>query len=164
MAPHTSSKQKVRVGKYLKELVVVTDDGGAVVHKFLKPLMVEFYPRDIMQVCLGAILLSVPVGFTEEVWVLATQLAPWRVATIALASIGLIGLFVYFNIYKGHLAEHWGDLVKRTLLTYLFAVSVSFLFLFLIERIDGIDWISIKMVVLTALPASMSGTVADLVK
>ena len=59
-----------RIGGYLHRVVPIKDATGKVLNYTLKPLMIEFRPRDVMQVIVGASLLSIPVCFTEEVWVL----------------------------------------------------------------------------------------------
>ena len=37
-------------------------------YKLIHPLALEFHPKDILQVMIGAAILAIPVGFTEETW------------------------------------------------------------------------------------------------
>ena len=63
-----------RIGGYLHRVVPVVDGAGKVLNYALSPLMVEFRPRDMMQIIVGASVLAVPVAFTEETWNLGAQL------------------------------------------------------------------------------------------
>ena len=51
-----------RIGGYLNRVVPITDSAGKIVNYALKPLMVEFRLRDLMQVIVGASILSLPFG------------------------------------------------------------------------------------------------------
>ena len=74
--PKTSVK---RIGGYLHRVVPIADSAGKVVNYALKPLMVEFHPRDLMQVIVGASILAVPVAMTEETWVLGSAVSDFHV-------------------------------------------------------------------------------------
>jgi len=65
-----------RVGGYLHRVVPILDISGKVLDYALKPLMVEFRPRDLMQVLIGAAILAVPGAFTEETWRLGETSQP----------------------------------------------------------------------------------------
>ena len=55
-----------RIGGYLHRVITVFDSAGKIIDYTLTPIMVEFRPRDLMQVIVGASILAVPVAFTEE--------------------------------------------------------------------------------------------------
>ncbi|MCK4429723.1 MAG: hypothetical protein KAW19_00325, partial [Candidatus Aminicenantes bacterium] len=63
-----TKKEVVRIEGKLKEIVTIHDEKGKILHKIISPLMVEFHPKDVLQVIIGAAILAVPVGFTEETW------------------------------------------------------------------------------------------------
>ena len=67
-----------RLGKEdrLHKVIPVKDSSGKVIQNLLKPLMVEVHPQDFIQIMIGSTLLSLPVAFTEEVWILGNDL-PW---------------------------------------------------------------------------------------
>lgn len=46
---------------------------------FVEPVMVEFYPRDVVQTLVGATLLAVPMAFTDEVWRIGAELSTGRI-------------------------------------------------------------------------------------
>ena len=95
-----------RIGGYLHRVVPIKDATGKVLNYALKPLMIEFRPRDVMQVIVGASLLSIPVCFTEEVWVLGAELPLANVIGLSILSALFIGLFVYYNFYRFNLKGH----------------------------------------------------------
>jgi len=156
----------IRVGKYLNEVITVKDAAGNMLQKIVKPLMVEFRLRDVIQVVVGATLLAIPVTFTEEVWKLGENLASTRIALIGLLSITFIGLFVYYNYYRGHFQSHWIEYLKRVVSTYAISALVVGVILFLIDKAPlGPDWIiTAKRIIIISFPASMSAAVADMIK
>lgn len=89
-----------RIGGYLHRVVPIVDATGKVLDYALKPLMIEFKPRDVMQVIVGASLLSIPVAFTEEAWVLGNELPMLNVVCLSALSLLFIGLFVFYNFYR----------------------------------------------------------------
>ena len=49
-----------RISGYLHRVIPVTDATGKVLSFAVKPVMVEFRPRDLMQVIVGAFILAGP--------------------------------------------------------------------------------------------------------
>lgn len=162
-----TTKETIRVGGKLREVIMIKDEAGNLIHKMISPLMVEFYWRDVIQVIVGSSLLAIPVAFTEETWKLGESLSWARVGGIMALSLFFISTFVYYNFYRReHLKEHWDELLKRVLSTYL----ISFLMVALIlTLIDKAPWstdhyLALKRMILVAFPASMSAAVADMIK
>jgi len=114
----------------------------------------------------GATLLAIPTAFTEEVWVLGSELPTGNIALVGLISVLLVGLFTYFNTYRGYLGRCRSEYVKRVVATYLFSLIVVGVFLTLFEKCPwGVDSaLAVRRIVLIGLPASMSATVADMLK
>ena len=159
-------KDFIRLGKYLNEVVTVTDSTGKVLQEIVKPVMFEFYLRDVLQVIVGATILAIPVAFTEEVWRLGSEL-PWlNIVTLSLISILFLAMFIYYNFYAGHLKRHHLNFTKRVLSTYLISLLVVASLLTIINQVDWINlWeVSLKRVIIVAFPASMSAVVADSIK
>jgi uncharacterized membrane protein len=104
-----------RIGGYFHRVVPILDEAGNVISHSLKPFMVEFRLRDLMQVIVGASLLAIPVAFTEEVWKLSTELPMANVLGLSALSLLFIGLFVFFNFYRFHLGKHWLEYCKRVI-------------------------------------------------
>jgi uncharacterized membrane protein len=166
-SPSLSAKAlTVRVKGKLKELVTISDEQGNILQKILSPLMIEMYPRDIMQIIVGACILALPLAFTQETWEIGSSLPNENILAIMFISIFLTATFVYYNIYKTHLKNHWRSFIKRVITTYLLAFLVAG---FILTLIDVAPWqtdviLALKRTILIALPASMSASVADVIK
>lgn len=162
-----SSKAKetqntVRVHGKLHDIIHITARGGKK-HKVLKPLHVEFHPRDALQVVLGAGVLAVPVGFTQEVWELGLTLSLGNVLLLLLISLLFIIAFTYYNFYRGKLDDHFEMFFLRVGATYVIAFCVVTTFLFLIGKAPLFSdlLLAFKRIVLVSFPASLSGAVSD---
>ncbi|MDF7798434.1 DUF2391 family protein [Pontiellaceae bacterium B1224] len=155
-----------RIGGYLHSVVPIKDATGKVLDYTLKPLMVEFKPRDVMQVVVGASLLSVPIAFTEETWVLGRELPLANVIGLSALSLIFIGLFVYYNFYRFTFREHVWEFVKRVAGIYFISLLVVAGLLTIINKCPWTtDHVTaIKRVLIIAFPASMSAAVSDSIK
>ena len=155
-----------RIGGYLHRVVPILDEAGNVISHSLKPFMVEFRLRDLMQVIVGASLLAIPVAFTEEVWTLSTKLPMANVLGLSALSLLFIGLFVFFNFYRFHLGKHWLEYCKRVFMTYVISLLVVALLLWIIQRCPWSTepMVAIKRILIVAFPASMSAAVSDVLK
>ena len=133
----TNTDTKIRrVGGYLHRVVPMADGAGKVLSYALSPLMVEFRPRDLMQVVVGASILAVPVAFTEETWNRAAQLPFLNVLGLSLLSAVFIALFVYFNFYRFAMKGHVFEYCKRVAAIYIFSLLVVGIILTIIQKCD----------------------------
>ncbi|MDH3982217.1 MAG: DUF2391 family protein [Kiritimatiellaceae bacterium] len=155
-----------RIGGYLHRVVPVVDATGKVLDYALKPLMVEFKPRDMMQVVVGASLLSIPVAFTEETWVLGQELPLANVIALSALSLLFVGLFVYYNFYRFSFRGHVFAFIKRVAAIYLVSLLIVALLLTIIDKCPwSSDYVTaIKRILIVAFPASMSAAVSDSIK
>ncbi len=155
-----------RVGGYLHRFEPIVDDAGRVVERVLRPLMVEFRLRDMVQVCVGSSILAIPVAFTQETWDLGRVLPIANVAGLAVLSLVFIALFVHFHFYKEYLREYVFEYVKRVLATYLLSLLVVAVILTLIRQAPwAADWVlALKRVVIVTFPASLSAALTDSIK
>ena len=155
-----------RIGGHLHHVVPIADKSGKVLSYVLKPLMVEFRPRDALQIIVGASILAIPVAFTEETWDLGEILPIRNVLYLAVLSIMFISAFVYFNFYRFHFKGHSFNYIKRIIGTYGLSLIVVGLILTIIQKCPwGIDNIlAIKRIIIVAFPASMAATVSDTIK
>ncbi len=144
----------------------VGDEVQDILRRATNPLKTEFLLKDLLQVVIGATILAVPVGLSEESWRLANDLPASRIATLAAISIIFIGTFVYYNYYRGTFEDHWDEYVKRVLSTYFFSLLVVAGLLSLIEVAPwSMDLVlTFKRTIIVAFPASMSAVVADTIK
>ncbi|MDT0553023.1 DUF2391 family protein [Urechidicola vernalis] len=155
-----------RIGGYLHRVVPIADKTGEIISYALKPIMLEFKPRDVLQVIIGSALLAIPVSLTEEAWELGETLRSSNVVIISILSLSMISLFVYFNFYKVTLKGYVVDFIKRVFGTYIISIIVVALILTIIEKCPwGIDnALAFKRIIIVAFPASMSGTLSDTLK
>lgn len=155
-----------RIGGYLHRVVPIADSAGKVLNYALSPLMVEFHPRDLMQIIVGASILAVPVAFTEETWNLGTHLPLANVMVLSGLSILFIALFVYFNFYRFTFKGHVFQYLKRVVAIYVFSLLVVALLLTIIQKCPwgGDNVLALKRILIVAFPASMSAAVSDTLK
>ncbi|MEK6934890.1 MAG: DUF2391 family protein [Nanoarchaeota archaeon] len=167
MAKKIKTKHEViRIHGRLKEITTVIDASGRVLHKIISPLMVEFYSRDVLQVLVGASILAIPVGYTEEAWNLGATLPLYNIIGFLLLSLLFISSFVYYNYYRERLKQHFSEFIKRTLSTYIISFIVVAILLTLIQKTPWTtDWLlAFKRVVIVTFPASLSAAIADVIK
>ncbi|HEY5653133.1 MAG TPA: DUF2391 family protein [Pontiella sp.] len=155
-----------RIGGYLHRVIPVVDETGKVIEHVLKPFMVEFKSRDLMQVVVGSAILAVPVAFTEETWKLGQELALNNVLLLSALSLLFISCFVYFNFYRLHFKGHILQFVKRTVSIYVFSLLVVAVILTIIQKCPWETDImtAIKRILIVAFPASMSAAISDTIK
>jgi uncharacterized membrane protein len=128
--------------------------------------MVEVKFRDVMQMIIGATILAIPVGFTEEAWNLSAQLPTANVLILSFISLLFVSLFVYFNFYRYNFQKYKVQFFKRSLGIYIISLLVVGCFLTIIQKCPwGIDNIlALKRIIIVAMPASMSAAVSDMLK
>ena len=155
-----------RIGGYLHKVITIADSTGKAVQTVVSPFMVELKPKDILQIIVGATILAIPVGLTEETWVLAQELKLKSVILLGAISLFFIALFVYFNFYRFNLKGYVTQYIKRVVATYGLSLLVVGLLLTIIEKCPwGVDNIlAIKRIIITAFPASMAATLSDTIK
>ncbi len=155
-----------RIGGYLHRVVPIANKSGEILSYALKPLMVEFKPRDIIQVAVGAAMLAVPVALSEEAWNLGERLPEFNTYLLATLSVIFISIFVYFNFYRFTFKGHVASFIKRVLGTYLISLVVSAIILTIIEKCPwGTDnLLAIKRIIIVTFPATMGGTLSDTIK
>ncbi len=163
---HKSNHTIQRIGGYLHRIVPILDSTGKVISHATRPFMVEVKARDVMQMMVGASILAIPVGFTEETWGLGTTLPLRNVLALTFLSLLFISAFVYFNFYRFHLREYTWQFIKRVVGIYGVALLVVAVLLTIIDKCPwGIDnLVAIKRVIIVAFPASMSAAVSDMLK
>lgn len=161
-----TQKEVIKVGGRWQEITTILDGAGNVLSSIMSPLKVEFHFKDLLQVVVGASLLAIPIGFTEETWNLGEQLPLENVLWFPFLSVLFIGLFVYYNFYQRRLKNHWLGFTKRVLFTYLFSFLVVAGLMTIINQAPwNTDWIlALKRVLIVSFPCALSGTITDTIK
>lgn len=160
------TKKEVINGKHPKQIITIHDERGRILNKIISPLMVEFRIKDVLQVIIGASILAIPVGYTEETWYLGELLPLSNIMGFLFLSLLFIASFVYYNYYRNKMKEHWDEFIKRVFLTYVLSFIIVAVLLTLIQKTPWTtNWIlAFKRIVIVAFPSSMSGTIADMIK
>jgi uncharacterized membrane protein len=164
MESRDKSKTTVqRIGGYLHKVVPIIDNTGKVISHAVSPLKVELRRRDVMQIIVGASILSVPVAFTQETWDLGRDLPLDNVFILAGISILFIALHVYFNFYRRYFKDHFYEYTKRVLAIYLLSFIIVGVLLTLIEKAPWQQdfFLALKRTIIVTFPASMSAAVSD---
>jgi uncharacterized membrane protein len=160
----TDDQGKVRrINGELHHVTPVLDEDGKVVTHHVRRLHLELSTKDRVQICVGATILAIPTAFTEEVWNLGTDVSWLGTITLAIVSLGFIGLFIYFNSYKNHMKLYRTDFLNRLFSTYFFSLIVVGTLLMVVGKAPWFaDFsLALKRTIIGTLPAAMSATVTD---
>lgn len=126
-----------------------------------------FNIKDVLQVMIGASILAIPVGFTEETWRLGQELPLHNVIGFGILSLVFISTFVYYNYHhKNMTLQRRSELPKRIFSTYILSFIVVAILMTLIQKAPWTTdlLLAIKRTILVTFPASMSAAVADTIK
>ncbi|MCK4521700.1 MAG: DUF2391 family protein [Nanoarchaeota archaeon] len=139
---------------------------GRFAYRIISPLKVEFRIKDMVQIIIGASILAIPVGFTEETWKLGGTLPLINVLGLLLISVLFISIFVYYTYHRNNLRCPLDEYLKRIISTYIFSFLVVAV---LLSVIKVCPWTSdfllaIKRVIIVTFPASMSAAIADTIR
>jgi uncharacterized membrane protein len=151
-----------RVGAILHKVYPIRDSAGKLIQYVAKPLKVELRRRDLAQILVGASILAIPVGFTQEVWTLGAELPLWNVVALALISVIFIALYVYFTFYRDLFQQYRFEYVKRVVAIYVLTLALvaSLLTIIQVAPWGAEPAVAIKRVVIVAFPASMSAALS----
>jgi uncharacterized membrane protein len=132
----------------------------------VKPIIPHFTLKDMIQIIIGASILAVPVGFTEETWNLGETLPMLNVLGLLLLSLTFISLFTYYEYHKHATERRHKEYVKRVFGTYILSFAIVAIILGLIQRTPwGVDSIlAFKRVVIVTFPSALSAIIADTIK
>jgi uncharacterized membrane protein len=144
----------------------VRDDAGNVEHRVVMPLGVEFGLRDLAEIVVGATVLAIPVGYTEEVWLLGESLSNLHAILIVLVSLMFTAAFTYTVFYRDHFKGFEDEFIKRLASSYLVTLTVAAVVLLLVDKLPlfADPGVAIRRSILVAFPATFSATVVDSLK
>lgn len=130
------------------------------------PLRIKFQIKDVCEIVVGASVLAIPVAYTEEVWTLGEQLPLANVVMVAVTSITIVALFVYYFYYQNKLHENFAQYVLRVVACYGITLLVV---AFILAMFQKLPWqsdpaIALRRVILVGFPACFSATVVDSLK
>jgi uncharacterized membrane protein len=151
------------VKKAINKIKFMKDFGEEIVDNLFHPLLPKFNLADALQIIIGASILAVPVGFTEETWRLGESL-PWvNIFYLLLLSIFFVALFTQFQYHGRGLKGHYGIFFRRIFFTYFFSFLVVALIMTIIQMAPWqTDWaLAVKRVIIVTFPSTMSAAIAD---
>ncbi len=156
----------VRIGRELHRVTEFVDSKGDVVQSIATPLMVEFRWRDFAQIVVGACVLSIPMAFAEEVWVISEALPTHKAFLVSLFSITFVALFVYLTFYQHELKTNVGEFTLRIAVTYFVTLSIAAFLLYCVDQLPILvdSATAIKRIILVALPGCFGATAVDALK
>jgi len=134
--------------------------------KLMEPPKTKFGLRNVLQAIVGATILAIPIGFTEETWRLGETLPMWNIVIIFFISIFFVTLFAYRYFKKRVQKFYWYDLVKRVFSIYILSFIVVALILFIIQKAPWSSdlLLSFKRTIIVAFPSSLGATIAGSLK
>jgi putative integral membrane protein (TIGR02587 family) len=104
---------------------------------------VGFGGQLVITLC-GAVLFAANVAPTEEIVMIAAEISPWRVLGLALLSLSLGALVLYYSEFAGskkHVRfDRHHDVLVGTVVTYSVALAASAAILLFFGRFDGQAW------------------------
>ncbi|KQY84933.1 TIGR02587 family membrane protein [Brevundimonas sp. Root1423] len=123
------------------------------------------YYGELFLMAAGALVLAFNVAPTEEVILIAYQMAGWQILLLAVVSILLLHLLVFTVGFAGQeSASHPGTaLIRFTIVGYAIAILVSMFVLWVFGRLDGqTPAMIVSTTVVLAFPAALGAAVARL--
>ena len=151
----------------MKKTETIQHEQRKLIDKLLNPIKTEFRLKDLIQIMVGASILAIPVGFTEETWNLGLTLPLTNIITLGGLSLLFISLFAYYTYYrKTGLKNNWNHFIKRVLSTYFVSFIIVSILLGIIQKAPWTtDWmLALKRATIVTFPSTMSAAVADTIK
>ena len=150
----------------VKKRVKRISDDTATFKKAMEPSKTKFGVKHVLQAIVGATLLAIPIGFTEETWRLGETLPLWNIFIIMIISLFFIAIFVYRNFSRNIPNFYWIDMIKRIVVIYILSFLIVAIILSVIQRAPwSVDWIlAFKRTVIVAFPSALSAAIAGNLK
>ena len=101
-------------------------------------------PGQVALAACGAVLFASNVAPTEEIVMIAVEASRWKVLGLALLSLGLGALILFYSDFHGAGRAHpederdWTQVVSRTVLNYAVALAASAFILWFFGRFAGV--------------------------
>ena len=140
------------------------------IESIIRPIEVEFNFHDFLQVIIGAAILAVPVGFTEETWGLGLTLPLSNIFMLMGLTLFFIAVFTFFHYHKEHVHAnpryHLFELTKRVLVTYIASFAMVSVLLNIIQvtpwATDSL--LAFKRVAIVTFPSALGAAISDTIK
>jgi uncharacterized membrane protein len=119
--------------------------------------------EDLVQVCLGTIIIATPIGLTDEALVLASKLPLINVILIVVLSLVLNSIFIFHGVYEGRVRARYPRFIFRTLINYTLTILTVTGIIYLLNIDSRIDTIQslFRILIMISFPASLAGAIID---
>lgn len=140
------------------------------IKKIVEPIKVNFDLHDLLQVIIGASILAVPVGFTEETWGLGETLPLFNIFLLMGLTLFFIAIFTFLHYHKEHMNAnpkyHIFELLKRVFVTYIMSFIIVALLLWIIQVTPWASdsLLAFKRIVVVTFPSALGGAISDTIK
>lgn len=123
----------------------------------------SFNFEDIVQICVGAFALAVPISFSEEAWQLAETLPLTNLLLLLCLSLTFLTLYTYQSVFQRNINTRRFLFITRIVVAYLITFLIVSLVLLSIDKLPFVSdpLIALKRVVVISMPASMGAIIVD---
>jgi putative integral membrane protein (TIGR02587 family) len=125
-----------------------------------------YLPQVAIGLC-GAVLFAANIAPTDEIEVLATEMSPWKITLLPLASLLLASLVLHFTDFRGAGTHASGDTgflkIRSVITTYAVALAASGSSLWFFGKLDELPPIvGIGKIVILAIPSTLGASAGRL--
>ncbi|MFH6951519.1 MULTISPECIES: DUF2391 family protein [Pseudoalteromonas] len=123
----------------------------------------SFNFEDIIQICVGAFALAVPISFSEEAWQLA-QILPFTNLLLLLSlSFLFLSLYTFESVFQRNIRTRRLLFVSRIIFAYVITFFIVALVLLSINKLPLLTepLVALKRIVVISMPASMGAIIVD---
>lgn len=119
--------------------------------------------EDLIQVVIGSSALSVPLAFSEELWLLSESLPVTNIIFIFILSLLFISAYSVQGIFQGNIKYRFGHFCLRTIIDYGLTLLVVTVVLLVLNRLPILSdtEIALKRIIILSFPASLGGVIVD---
>lgn len=123
----------------------------------------SFNFEDIIQICVGAFALAVPISFSEEAWQLAQTLPFTNLLLLLSLSFLFLSLYTFESVFQRNIRTRRLLFVSRIIFAYVITFFIVALVLLSINKLPLLTepFVALKRIVVISMPASMGAIIVD---
>lgn len=123
----------------------------------------SFNFEDIIQICVGAFALAVPISFSEEAWQLAQTLPFTNLLLLLSLSFLFLSLYTFESVFQRNIRTRRLIFVSRIIFAYVITFFIVALVLLSINKLPLLaePLVALKRIVVISMPASMGAIIVD---
>lgn len=123
----------------------------------------SFNFEDIIQICVGAFALAVPISFSEEAWQLAQTLPFTNLLLLLSLSFLFLSLYTFESVFQRNIHTRRLLFVSRIIFAYVITFFIVALVLLSINKLPLLTepLVALKRIVVISMPASMGAIIVD---